>query len=268
LNQFVNGILPWSCEALPGHGSDHALISCTFAIPLEHHAPRQRHNFRGADWEEFPDLLNAEIARKPLPPLPLHTPEDIDEYVDTLTERITTVLDNHVLLARPSPYSRRWWNAGLSVLRRAYNAAHHAITKDDPADPSWGAMRTAKNLYHSAVQRAKREHWREYISELPRGNIWQAAKYALNPSASSSSSRIPNLTAPDGTIATMPADKAKVLHEKFFPSKPNLDPPDPDEPLPKPHPSPTFTIDIHRAIAKLAPWKAPGPTGIPNIAIK
>ncbi|KAJ7210338.1 hypothetical protein GGX14DRAFT_306284, partial [Mycena pura] len=64
-------------------------------------------------------------------------------------------------------------------------------------------------------------------------------------------------------------DKAKVLHEKFFPPKPNLDPPDPDEPLPEPHPSPTFTVDdIHRAIAKLAPWKAPGPSGILNIAIK
>jgi hypothetical protein len=81
-------------------------------------------------------------------------------------------------------------------------------------------MRCAKNRYHSAIRRAKREHWREYISELPRGNIWQAAKYALDPSPSSSSSRIPNLTAPDGSIAMMPADKAKVLHEKFFP--PNL----------------------------------------------
>ncbi|KAJ7200618.1 hypothetical protein GGX14DRAFT_340025, partial [Mycena pura] len=98
--------------------SDHALISSTLAVPLEHRMPRQRRNFRGTDWDEFPSLLDAELANKPLPPLPLHTPEDIDNYVDTLTERLTTVLERHVPLTRPSPYSRRWWNAGLSVLRR------------------------------------------------------------------------------------------------------------------------------------------------------
>jgi hypothetical protein len=36
LGQFLE-----KCEALPGHGSDHALISCIFAILLEHCAPRQ-----------------------------------------------------------------------------------------------------------------------------------------------------------------------------------------------------------------------------------
>ncbi|KAJ7235684.1 Endonuclease/exonuclease/phosphatase [Mycena rebaudengoi] len=29
------------CEALPGYGSDHALILCVFAIPLEHRAVRE-----------------------------------------------------------------------------------------------------------------------------------------------------------------------------------------------------------------------------------
>ncbi|KAJ6468049.1 hypothetical protein DFH09DRAFT_955863, partial [Mycena vulgaris] len=34
------------------------------------------------------------------------------------------------------------------------------------------------------------------------------------------------------------------------------------------HPAPIFTVEhVAKAIAKIAPWKAPGPTGIPNIAI-
>ncbi|KAJ7340823.1 hypothetical protein DFH08DRAFT_673472, partial [Mycena albidolilacea] len=112
--------------------------------------------------------------------------------------------------------------------------------------------------YHSAIRCVKCEHWHEYISELPCGNIWQGANYTLNPSASSSSSCIPNLTASDGSIVTTPADKAKVLHNKFFPPKPNLNSPDPDRPIPEPHSPPMFTInDVHCAIAKLAPWKAP-----------
>ncbi|KAJ6512409.1 hypothetical protein C8R45DRAFT_764317, partial [Mycena sanguinolenta] len=109
--------------------SDHALISCVFSVPLDHCAPRQRRSFRGADWEEFPDLLDAHLVRHPLPPLPLHSPEDIDAFVDGLTERVVTVLEAHVPLARPCPYARHWWNGELSTLRRAYNAVHQAITK-------------------------------------------------------------------------------------------------------------------------------------------
>jgi hypothetical protein len=38
--------------------------------------------------------------------------------------------------------------------------------------------------------------------------------------------------------------------------------------MPAPHPSPVFTLDhILRAIRKISPWKAPGPSGIPNVAI-
>jgi hypothetical protein len=130
-------------------------------------------------------------------------------------------------------------------------------------------MQAVKNRYHSTIRRAKRSHWREYISELLRANIWQAAKYTLNPKSSSTPSRIPDLIAPNGSVATTPAEKTKVLHEKCFPPKPDLPPPDPNKPLPEPLPGPSFTIDdIHRAIAKLTSWKAPGPSGIPNITIK
>ncbi|KAJ6462871.1 hypothetical protein C8R45DRAFT_841494, partial [Mycena sanguinolenta] len=118
VSEATLGPLLVKCEALPGHGSDHALISCVFAIPLEHCTPRQRRNFRGTDWDGFPDLLDAHLLSSPLPPLPLRSPEDIDNYVDALTEGITSVLDRHVPLARTSPYSRRWWNDGLSTLRR------------------------------------------------------------------------------------------------------------------------------------------------------
>jgi hypothetical protein len=33
--------------------------------------------------------------------------------------------------------------------------------------------------YHSAIRREKRVRWRQYITDLPRCNIWMAAKYAM-----------------------------------------------------------------------------------------
>lgn len=78
--------------------------------------------------------------------------------------------------------------------RTAYNRAHRAIVKDDRVHPSWDAMRAAKNLYHGAIRREKRAHWWEYITTLPRGNLWKAAKYALDPTGTSSSTLCtPNL---------------------------------------------------------------------------
>ncbi|KAJ7867886.1 hypothetical protein B0H14DRAFT_3441519 [Mycena olivaceomarginata] len=50
----------------------------------------------------------------PLSPIPLHTPVDIDAYVDALTARIVTILEAHMPLARPCPYTRCWWNGELS----------------------------------------------------------------------------------------------------------------------------------------------------------
>ncbi|KAJ7938551.1 hypothetical protein B0H13DRAFT_2301580 [Mycena leptocephala] len=70
------------------------------------------------------------------------------------------------------------------------------------------------------------------------------------------------LTAPDGSTATTPTEKANVPHTKFFPPKASLPPPDPptnpSSGLTSPFPSIFTTEDIHWAIAKLFPWKAPG----------
>jgi hypothetical protein len=235
---------------------------------VDHREIPLRRNFRDTDWKEFPARLKTHLAANPLPQLPLSTRRDIDAYTDALTNTIVLALEEHVPLSHPSPYAHRWWNKSLSLLRKEYNRAHNAIAKDDPGDPSWAEMRAAKNRYHSAIRREKRAHWRQYVTDLPRGNIWKAAKYAMQDASSSSSpSCIPDLTSPDGSVVSSPAQKADVLHRKFFPPRPDVLPP-PLGPMPAPHPSPVFTLDhILRAIRKISPWKAPGPSGIPNVAI-
>ncbi|KAJ7063797.1 hypothetical protein B0H15DRAFT_794710, partial [Mycena belliarum] len=97
--------------------------------------------------------------------------------------------------------------------------------------------------------------------------FWQVAKYALDPTGSGSASRTPDLVDADGTVATTPTEKAAMFHAKFFPPPPLIPPPALEAP-PPPHPPPTFTLDhVLRAIGKISPWKAPGPWGIPNVAI-
>ncbi|KAJ7927126.1 hypothetical protein B0H13DRAFT_2312914 [Mycena leptocephala] len=127
--------------------------------------------------------------------------------------------------------------------------------KNDPTHLSWAAMWVAKNEYHSAIGREKGAHWRQYI---PLADIWKPAKYALDAMASTANSRIPDLVALDGSAATTPEQKARFLHHKFFPNKPDIPPP-PAGLHSKPLPAPAFSVDdILRAISRISPWKAPG----------
>ncbi|KAJ7780637.1 hypothetical protein DFH07DRAFT_949866 [Mycena maculata] len=104
-------------------------------------------------------------------------------------------------------------------------------------------MRKARNKYHSTIRWEKCAHWKDYITNLPHCNLYKAAKYTLNPGASSSSSRVPDLVNADGDVATTPAEKEAFFHAKFFP---------PEAPLP----TPTFMVDhIKKAITKIAPLK-------------
>ncbi|KAJ6461884.1 hypothetical protein C8R47DRAFT_914971, partial [Mycena vitilis] len=97
--------------------SDHVAIIVSFDLQVAHRAPPLRRNFRAADWDEFQPLLDAHLAANPLPALPLSSPAEVDAYTDALTLGITTVLEEHVPLSRPSPYTNRWWCAALSILR-------------------------------------------------------------------------------------------------------------------------------------------------------
>ncbi|KAJ7146689.1 hypothetical protein C8R44DRAFT_587886, partial [Mycena epipterygia] len=140
-----------------------------------------RHNFRAAEWKDFPACLGKHIASRPPLALPLSSPAAIDAYTDSFTQSMVSAIEELVPLSRASPYTHRWWTkAVLSPLRAAYSRAHRAI-KEDRDDPSWTAMRAAKNAYLSAIPREKRTHWRQYVGDAPRANIYKVSKYALDP---------------------------------------------------------------------------------------
>jgi hypothetical protein len=90
--------------------------------------------------------------------------EALEEFYD-LTLELAMSKENEdtaLLLIQPSA-TNRWWCQALTDLRIAYNRAHRAIVKDNPAHPSWDVMRAAKNEYHSAIRREKRAYWGEYM---------------------------------------------------------------------------------------------------------
>jgi hypothetical protein len=112
------------------------------------------------------------------------------------------------------------------------------------------------------------------LEEMTAADIWTANKFIREPVGDGGSPRIPTLKVRNQEGAEIlindNAEKARTFAKMFFPPPPPI----PDnyemfeypDPLPDP---PRITVgQIHRHIAKLSPYKATGPDGIPNIVLQ
>jgi ribonuclease HI len=100
-----------------------------------------------------------------------------------------------------------------------------------------------------------------------------AHKYISAPAGDGGKTRIPNLTVqgPEGKrMHSTNQDKGKALAKTFFPKKPqqeNASQEEEEEPTPVCKANPISKEQIQKHIARLKPFKAPGPDGIPNIVL-
>ncbi|KAJ3474388.1 hypothetical protein NLI96_g12485 [Meripilus lineatus] len=175
-----------------------------------------------------------------------------------------------VPIARPSPYSKRWWTKELTDLQTKYKKASSRAGKRYSTREEREAMIKARNAYQGAVRSQQRKHWREWLQDATEKTVWLASKYATREPEAATASRMPDLKTTEGDTAHTMEEKSKVLLDTFFPTPPTPDlsdthdyqyPPAFDTP-------PITTTEILAAVNNLASYKAPGPNLIPNIAIQ
>lgn len=255
------------CHTFGGDASDHLGIEAEFDLYPGQTDAKCRPRYREVDWGEFAKAVPQHFQQHPLPPL-LPSPDSIDDFVSLLSAGLQLLLAEAVPAAKVSPYRNRWWTADLSALRREYRRVQRRIDKSDRSHASWKALRKARNKYTSAITKQKRSHWKQYLAQLTPEQLWSAARYTDD--SPGTTSRVPALQTPGGGLASNTDEKCAALFATFFPtSLASYSPPD--------APSsqgrhilfePFSQKDIDSAILKLAPYKAPGPSGIPNMAIK
>jgi hypothetical protein len=121
------------------------------------------------------------------------------------------------------------------------------------------------------LEHTKRQHWRNWLERAEDPDIWTAHRYMAAPAGDGGKSRIPVLKLmQDGQehSASTNKEKSKLLAKTFFPPKPPN-----DTPIHFVYPEPVCTLgaisreQIKWQLAKLKPYKAPGPDGIPNIIL-
>ena len=241
------------------HGSDHEPIEALFTLQYEERLQQPKLLFRFAPWDKIKAMVQ-EL-------LPV-TPYDLTS-VESCAARIINAVDfairTHCPVSKPSPYSKKWWTADLTIMRKAYvfkrNAARssrRAGLRDYVLEQ---AVTAAGKAFYAAARRQKRAHWNDFLAEEV--NIWKAAKY-LQPEARSGFAKIPALQTSDGI--TTEDDKITVqLIKDFFPPLPQRVQQDDSQQQTQQLPmEPISEQDIYNALLRAKKDKAPGLDGKPT----
>ena len=233
-----------------------------------------RRNFRLTDWPEFLKTLNTNLTN-------IHRPTEIHniatflQRLNSLNKAIQDTVEKHVKLTTPSPYSKRWWSSDLSCEKKLMQqfgkrSKQHQWDEQHPAHEEY---RKQRNKYSEDIQKAKAEHWAEWLEGLDQISVWQASRLVTSPATDAGRARIPTIQIKDPRTnrvireAKDNESKGRLFHETFFP------PPNPNTP-PVPqnfqYPTPRWAFtnitneQILAAIGKLKPYKASKNNTVPN----
>ena len=266
------------CEVIPAlrpTSTDHFPIVINLTLPLEKTDPPPSFNFREVEWDDFNKKLKARLVTAPNP-RHINNQEQLNAAVESLTTAIQNTIKETVTISKPRPDEKRWWNGDLARARRDLNRLRATSYKNRAlADhPSHEELRVKSNHYGEQIIQAKRQHWTNYLEEMTAADIWTANKFVKEPVGDGGSPRIPTLKVkgPDGAevLINNNEEKAKIFTKLFFPPPPvatnNLEHYEYPDPLPDP--PQIRACQIRRHIAKLSPFKAHGPDGVPNVVLQ
>ncbi|KAJ3845297.1 hypothetical protein F5878DRAFT_498600, partial [Lentinula raphanica] len=100
--------------------TDHFPIETVFDLRTSIVDPRQRRNWRKADWEELKEELPAKLEQLG-EPKEIKTVEEFWTTLRRLDSALEELIEAHIPYAKPSPHQRRWWNEDLAQMRKARN---------------------------------------------------------------------------------------------------------------------------------------------------
>ena len=266
-----------SCEVLADEltlNTDHLPIITKLDLTLAKAPSKSLANFRNVDWEKFRKTLEGQLRTLGLPRT-IRNQGELDIECSRLTNALQNTIQSVVPTTELCPKSRRWWTKELTDLRREASRLGRKASKlkDRPNDPTHSESAKAKKAYEKAIEYNKKHHWRDWLEKADDPDIWTAHRYISAPASDGSTTRIPTLKAihngEEVTVSTND-EKSQMLARSFFPPKPPENTQGEQE---HDYPTPICKMDditrgqIRRHLAKLKPYKAPGPDSIPNIVL-
>lgn len=137
------------------YGSDHRAIHTSFWIDMDTPESQGRLLLKNARW----DKIREAVGRQTEAGFPT---EDVDEMVMSFNHWVSTALEEHYSRAKPSQYTKRWWNEDLTALRKSYTHWRNrgrALRRQGREDAELRKMATrAKRLFHRTIRRHRKLH--------------------------------------------------------------------------------------------------------------
>ena len=198
--------------------------------------------------------------------------------IDTLTCAITETIDVCIPKCKSVPHQKHWWSQELmdrhwEVHRLAWRVYSRWM---EPGDPIQTAHKEARRHYVTMIENTKKQHWDGFLTLLNEKFIWNAHRYTSGDPSDGSKVCIPTLkvaqTVPGSAVTRLAEsnqEKSHLLQTMFFPELMHSEPNSllTDYPRPRFDFNPVTNDQIHWAISKLGPHKAPGPDSIPNAVL-
>jgi hypothetical protein len=186
------------CKALPeeqGINTDHFLIITQLNLVVVLAPTMEVRNYREVDWKEFRDKLSEKLDGWGVPNF-IKTQSELNHTCTRFTNIIQEMITNKVPKAKIGPHSKSCWTKELTELR-------HSMLKDrrkahimpyEPTNPFWEQFKEARHTFSRELDKAKCNHWRDWLEKSTDPDIWTAHKYISAPPGDSSKTRIPDLT--------------------------------------------------------------------------
>jgi hypothetical protein len=159
------------------------------------------------------------------------TKEDAEQQLRAVDEAVQATIAEHVPLTKPCPYSKRWWNVGLTERRKDLKRKAKAALamRGIEGHPAHEAYRLARNTMAEEIRKAKAEHWTQWLEGLDDKTVWAANRLVMSSASDGGASRVPTLQIRDPGTKAVTAEakdndgKVKMFCDLFFPPRPEHD---------------------------------------------
>ena len=136
-------------------------------------------------------------------------PENAIEDFEHNLSLLTHTIKKHAQFKRPCKWSNSWWTPELTQLRKDFTVKTRKAKEDlrgmDDA-------RQAKRKYQNKVKKAKSTHWRTFLENAKKNNVWTAHQFTKRRLES---------TVPSGHNYASAASLNLAIMQHFFPQNPN-----------------------------------------------
>jgi len=233
----------------------------------------QGFNYRAVEWGTFLTELIKNLEKIP-EPRQIDDEDQFHKALHDLTKAIHDTIEKNVPKHKPSPHSKRWWTKELNSARSLAKRTGERVYRyrNHPTHPVHKDARRARNNYSELIKQTK-DFWMDWLENINTKSVWDTNCFISMPGSDGGRMKIPMLKEKiNGRVICELQDnteKSRLLHTTFFKDPPAQE----EDERTFQYPAPSFKFEpiqdsqIHRAIWKLHPYKAPGLSDVANVVL-